>query len=185
MVNTAGTRRTGAALLSDAASPAQLRVDLWNRLRDAVERAARGQPPSDPPGERDLLRRLDAVERLWAYPGPERMRRLRDLHACGDQQQLTALVRECADRLSAEGDRAALEGELPSGQGQPGYFTVLLVDTISPEDLRAIKLNLLKLRSQGKGDLVYELVQVGSFEEAWLAVLCNTDIQPVAMRQSF
>ena len=38
-------RGSGAAFLSDAASPAQLRVDLWNRVREQLARMADRQRP--------------------------------------------------------------------------------------------------------------------------------------------
>src|SRR5262249_24803003 len=47
-------RSGGAALLSDAASPAQLRIDLWNRLRDQLTRAA-DRPLAEPSAEIDQL----------------------------------------------------------------------------------------------------------------------------------
>jgi arginine decarboxylase len=170
----------GSALLSDAASPAQLRVDLWNQIREAVERLTR-EPPDEPRAELETqFRRLDELERLWVYPGPERIERLRHLSRSGDWPQLRALVNEIVDRLSELGDRAALPGERAAH-----YFTVLLVDTMGPEPLQALRENLRNLRASGKGDLVYEVIQVGSFEEAWLAVVCNTDIQAVVMRHIF
>ena len=106
------SRGGGAAFLSDAASPAQLRIDLWNRLREQLARAAE-RPLAEHPAEIDqLLDRLDELERLWAYPGVVRVARLRHLHHSGDRVQLRALADEMVDRLSAEGDRAALVGEV-------------------------------------------------------------------------
>ncbi len=187
MEHTTSKRGGGAAFLSDAASPAQLRIDLWNRLREQVARVAddlRGAPAGD---IELLLDRLGELERLWAYPGTERVARLRELHRSGDRAQLRAAADEIADRLGAMGDRAAIVDleEPPAGQRPPAYFTVLLVDGGAPEQLRALHRDLRELRAHGKGDLIYEVVRVGSFEEAWLAVMCNTDIQAVVMRRTF
>ena len=79
------TRQTkqgsASALLSDAASPAQLRVDFWNRLRDGVERIADKQPVELRTELESLFRRLEELERLWAYPGAERIDELRQLYS--------------------------------------------------------------------------------------------------------
>ncbi|HEY7375952.1 MAG TPA: aminotransferase class I/II-fold pyridoxal phosphate-dependent enzyme [Polyangia bacterium] len=181
----------GAALLSDAASPAHLRIDLWNRIREGVDRIAEARTT---PGEdhhleiEALFRRLAELERLWAYPGAERIDRLRRLYRAGELGRARALVSELVDRLSELGDRAALveDGALDGGaSGEARTFTVLLVDAMSPERFRVLRRNLRALRDAGSGDLLYEVVRVGSFEEAWLAVMCNTDIQAVVMRHSF
>jgi arginine decarboxylase len=168
-----------AALLSDAASPGQLRVDLWNQLRELV--ACEGRPADEIEG---LFRRLEEVERLWVYPGLERMARLRALHRDGELPLLRAQLDAVADRLSEQGDRAALGGE-PSSSEAPHYFTVVLVDAMEPERFEQLRRNLQRLRADGRGDLVYEVLRVGSFEEAWLAVMCNTDVQAVVMRHAF
>src|SRR5581483_10999119 len=57
--------------------------------------------------------------------------------------------------------------------------------TAAPEELATFRRHLRELRANGPGDLVYDVVRVGSFEEAWLAVACNTDIQAVVMRHAF
>src|SRR6478752_1379494 len=164
--------RSGAAILSDVASPAHLRVDLWNRVRDGVDAITRA-----PSRRRELeghLRRLEEVERLFAYPGAARIERVRRLYRAGDLPQLRALIDELVDRLSEEGDRAALtvSDDGASSSQTARYFTVLLVDTMPPERLRTLRHNLRELRERGSGDLVYEVVRVASFEEAWLAVMC-------------
>jgi len=184
-------RGGGAAFLSDAASPAQLRIDLWNRLREQLARAAdqlQTAQPAEHLGDVDLLfDRLDELERLWAYPGSARISDLRDLYGSGERARLLARVNEIADRLSADGDRAALD-ETPEARAnpqRPAYFTLLLVDGGGPEELQALQGHLRELRARGAGDLIYEIVRVGSYEEAWLAVACNVDIQAVAMRRIF
>ena len=186
MSQTQPEQNSGAALLSDAASPAQLRVDLWNRVREGIERLAAGHDDQQASEVESLLPRIAELERLWAYPGPEAVERLRQLRGPADLPRLRALAAEIIDQVSRLGDRAALADETPvSGAAAPHYFTVLLVETTTPERLRALRRELRELRARGKGDLVYEVVQVGSFEEAWVAVMCNTDIQAVVMRQSF
>jgi arginine decarboxylase len=178
-------QRSGSAFLSDAANPAQLRVDLWNRLREAINRMA--DAPRKGPGTEiePVFRRLLEMERLWAYPGTERLMRLRVLHQSGNLGQLRAAINELVDRLSEWGDRAALVADSAQDPRAPLAFTVLLVDTMSPERFQLLRRNLQALRTEGSGDLVYEVVRVASFEEAWLAVVCNPDIQAVVMRHVF
>jgi arginine decarboxylase len=175
---------SGAALLSDAASPAHLRVDLWNRLREGIEQIAAGRPAPAAGELEGLFRSLEDVERSWAYPGPERIARLRPLARAGDLPLLRASVSEMVDRLSELGDRASLMADGDPGDRQAHYFTVLLVAPLAPDRLAALRRDLRALRA-AEDDLVYQLLVVESFEEAWLAVLCNTDVQAVVMRQSF
>jgi arginine decarboxylase len=178
-------QRSGAALLSDAVNPAQLRVDLWNRLREAINRLAEA-PKGTPAGEIDpILRRLAELERLWAYPGVQRIAQLRALQQAGSLRQVSALVNELVDRLSEWGDRAGLIEEGVPAARAPLAFTVLLVDTMTPERFQLLRQNLQGLRAEGTGDLLYDVVRVASFEEAWLAVVCNPDIQAVVMRHVF
>ena len=165
------TKGSGSALLSDAASPAQLRVDVWNRVREGVERLAGRKRNAERSELESQFRRLEEVERLWAYPGPARIELAQRLYRAEDWTQLRALVGKVVNRLSADGDRAALAGE---HHAAAHYFTVLLVDSMSAEQLQAMRERLRELRASGRGDLVYEVVQVGSFEEAWLAVMCNS-----------
>ncbi len=175
----------GAALLSDAASPGQLRVDLWNRVRDGVERMAGGQSG---PGWREieaLFRRLEEVERLWIYPGLYRIDRLRRLYRSGNRPLLRETVNQIVDRLSEQGDRAALLEEGAPGARTRPYFTVLLVASLSPDRLDVLSRQVRELSGTGSAHMIYDLLQVGSFEEAWLAVMCNTDIQAVVIRQAF
>jgi arginine decarboxylase len=176
-------RENGSMLLSGAASLAHLRVDLWNRIRGAVGRVADAKPDEHRLEVETLARRLAQLERLWAYPGSVRIELLRRLYRSGDLRRARALVNELADRLSELGDRAALADDDAGPSAR--YFTVLLVDAIAPARLRALRRSLHALRASERGDLVYEVVRVASFEEAWLAVMCNTDIQAVVMRHDF
>jgi arginine decarboxylase len=185
MEDTRVKNESGSALLSDAASPAHLRVDLWNRVREGVERIAAERPDADWVAIEKEFLRLEEIERLWVYPGTERMDDLRRLIRSKDLPELRARLNEVVDQLSALGDRAQVDGTSDLGERAPPYFTVLLVDTLLPERLRTLRDELRHLRANERGDLVYEVVQLSSFEEAWLAVMCNTDIQAVVMRHVF
>jgi arginine decarboxylase len=176
---------SGSALLSDAASPAQLRVDAWNRLREGVARLASGQPDHPRPELQALFRRLEEIEGSWVFPGPERLEQMRQLYRRSDLAGLQAMVNDLVDRLSELGDRAALAEGVAPDERAPRYFTLLLVETPGPERMGVLRHSLQQLRVSGRGDLLYEVLQVGSLEEAWLAVTCNSDIQAVVMRDSF
>jgi arginine decarboxylase len=202
MEETPQRQDSGSALLSDVASPAHLRIDVWNRIRENVERLAGGRAQAEQGVQygaqprdahlndqrketEDLIRRLEEVERFWVYPGPERIDQLRHLYKIADVPRLRALVQELVDGLSERQDRASLVESGAAGDSAVHYFTVLLVDTMNAEQLAQVRRNLIHLRLEGPGDLVYELLPVASFEEAWLAVMCNPDIQAVVMRSSF
>ena len=82
---------------------------IWRGRRISRRRA----PGGTSGGVQLVVDRLDELERLWAYPGAELVACMRELHRSGEQAQLRALADEIVDRLSAEGDRAALAGESP------------------------------------------------------------------------
>jgi arginine decarboxylase len=173
-------------LLSDVASPGHLRVDLWNRIRLGIEQMHAGVLGPGPIDVAALLGRVGELERLWAYPGHDRIEQVRRLHQSGNIPQLRAMVNELVDRLGELGDRAAVAEELVPPGRTPHYFTVLLVDTSPADRVRELRRNIRRfLESNERGDLVYEMVRVGSFEEAWLAINCNADIQAVILRQTF
>src|SRR5262245_16394368 len=128
--------RGGTALLSDAASPGQLRVDLWNRIRGDLERLTAGQLEERRTEAQAHLRRLEEIERFWVYPGLERIEELRQLHRAGSLPQLRARVGQVADRLSELGDQAAALEETSPEKRAAHYFTVLLVGSLPLEQLR-------------------------------------------------
>ena len=70
MEDTRLPRGSGAALLSDTASPAHLRVDLWNRVREGAERLASGRPDANRAELEEPFHRLEEVERSWVYANP-------------------------------------------------------------------------------------------------------------------
>ena len=141
---------SGAALLSDAASPSQLRIDLWNHLRDGVEELASGRGEAHREELESLFRRMEELERLWAYPGPERLEQVRRTYRAGDLGRLRALANELVDGISTVGDRAALADVTPAAAH---YFTLLWVDPVDPAQLRSVRARLPALRAEGRGDL--------------------------------
>jgi arginine decarboxylase len=173
------------ALLADAMSPGHLRVDAWNRVREGIERLADAHPSPQRAEIGAVFRQLEELERLFVYPGAERIDRLRRLAESQSLPALRAQLADVVDRLSEVGDRAALADDGIRGARAEHYFTVLLVSTIAPDRLAVLRQELRELRATGRGDLAYELLQVGSAEEAWLAVMCNTDIQAVVMQHTF
>ena len=90
-------------------------------IREGIERMA-GGPPTRRRHEIDtLFRRLEELERLWAYPGAEPIDRPRGPYQSGGPaRSCAAAVNELVDQLSELGDRAALTRRgRPAGEAGP------------------------------------------------------------------
>ncbi|RJS17696.1 amino acid decarboxylase [Corallococcus sp. H22C18031201] len=188
-----------ARLLSALADPQQTRLDLWNRIREeAVRLAARQSAGEDMSRLRgELLAQfnlLRPLERLWAFPGPRLLARLEERSQHGDFDLLASDIREMVRLLSRYEDRACLLGdnlqtarreeERLFGPGAPHYFTVMVVDTLSPEAMDELRRELREAQ-RGEHEFVYQLLPVHSLEDALLAALFNSDIQACVLRHDF
>lgn len=190
-------------------SVGQLRGDLWCRLDEAVDRLNRPDTVGDRRDRyldvcRGLLAQLEPLEPYWAYPGPARFGRIARLFAAGDHLAFGAAVAQTNRALTTESYRSGdteqagsaadtslfptdprqMEHQPVAEAGQQLYFEVLVVDSLTEAQQLALR---REVRSWRRPDdqFVYELVIVGSGDEALIAARLNPNLQAVVVRRRF
>src|SRR5215472_1444640 len=179
----------------------QARSDAWPRLEEASRQLAgtsvSGQPDSGLiVTTSGLLDALAPVEQYWAFPGPEVNRRMRDLFTSASYDRFALLVARISRALVTESYRASTgplpadidhdedePGEADAGQARP-YFEVLAVEPLTAAEQQALREELHSWR-RADDHFVYELVVVGSAEEAVIAAQLNANLQACVMGRSF
>ena len=190
----------------------QFRVETWNQLKHQTERLRRHSGKGRDVSElrREIAEYLDLlarIERYWSFPGVAvcaelqrlfsrgwdsalqrrtaqtvrllvgggyRRRDLGSVRLAGEEHEQDAAGRENAEELfGAE----LLHEERP-------FFEVLIVDEIDPAEEKAMRAELLELRS-ADDDFIFDVVVVPSFEDAIIAVLFNHNIQSCILRYQF
>jgi arginine decarboxylase len=185
----------------------QFRADGWSRLEEASDRlstaAARGSDLA-PLIERveEILSALRPFERYWAFPGLHTFAQAQRLFATGAHDKFAMTVARINQALISESYRngvpaSPLEDEthvLAAGpvlaeeprhhRSARPYFEVLVVVTMSEAQERAL---CNELRSWRRPDdaFVYELVIVGSGEEAVIAARLNPGLQACTITRRF
>ncbi|CAN5752575.1 aminotransferase class I/II-fold pyridoxal phosphate-dependent enzyme [soil metagenome] len=187
----------------------RMRMDAWNRLRDAGRRLAEVQKAGDdvtPWREAvgEALEVLRPYEPYWAFPGLRTFEKLEAFfqqgaheafarHATRIVQLLakssyrridlsTSRLSEYADLVNISRVVDAISHDTET-ESRP-YFEVLLVDDLTPQQETELRLQLRTFRAP-EDDFIYELVVVRSFEDAMTAVLLNCDIQSAVVRYIF
>jgi arginine decarboxylase len=208
---TTTTPREPAAPVAAAAptqsefSAVEVRNDRWRQL-SAVVRSWQGVSH----GEREealfsqayaLFGEMAALESLYAYPGPRLIAALE--HALADRnagvsnrlagQISTALLTGAYrhdpaawDPLQSDPSRTPdlLPPDVQAGNGHKPYFETLVVTPADPVQWERGRHELKRLRRPDDA-FQYEVVQVGTFEDAVLAAICNHNLQAVVIRDGF
>jgi arginine decarboxylase len=192
--------------ITDFFSLAEARPDRWRQL-NATARAwelatERGQSDEQlwaTAGR--LLADITALEGYWAYPGPRLLTAVSDAftgHHAGvfarlvqtiSAALLTDAYRHDAgswDPVTDREGRAAdfLPPDLQRGGPDRPYFEVLVVTPTDPETWDHRRSELRRLRRPEDG-FVYEVVQVGSFEDGVVGMVLNTAVQAVVIGDGF
>ncbi|MDT5352731.1 MAG: hypothetical protein QOJ56_1263 [Mycobacterium sp.] len=185
----------------------QFRADAWCRLEEASRRlstaAARGNDLSELVDlVEGLLSQLRPFERYWAFPGIHVFGQTARLFATGGYELFgrtvakinRALVTESyrsgvltspleGDNETLTGDDAALEVLGLHRPGRP-YFELLIVATMTEAQERALR-NEIHSRRRPDDAFVYEIVVVGSGDEAVIAARLNASLQACAITRRF
>ncbi len=192
--------------LSQHYNASQLRLDTWNRLKDASKQLdSKAQNSKLHERLKDIvescLDRLEPIEAYWAFPGKDLLLHLRQSYNRSEYQILASTVTYVVRLLSSDlyrsmigkgssleklGDEAyynRFEKSKSSNQNKH-YFEVLVVDDLNPVEERGFRKRMLELISPDDS-LVYNLVLVPSFEDALIAVMLNPNIQSCIVRSSF
>jgi arginine decarboxylase len=210
---TASPAKTPAAQVQPApASPlveffsaTEARIDHWRQLC-ATARAWQGAARS---GHEDatfgevvtLFGDLAPLEALFAYPGPRLLAAIEESIAERNAGVCVRLVQHVSSALltgSYRHDVSAwdplqedvsrqtelLPPDLQGGNGHKPYFETLVVTPADPTLWERARYDLKRLRRPDDAFL-YEIVQVGTFEDAILAAICNHNLQAVVIRDGF
>src|SRR5215510_12201051 len=199
----AESRERGRSIdLRDFFSAAEARTDRWRQM-SAVARAwessvTRGKPDESSRDEAaKLLGEVAILEDYWAYPGPRLMTTVRDALKEANAAVFARVVQKISNALLTGSYRheTAAWDPLEEGEGrvtdvlppdvQPGearkpYFEALVVTPNDPRGLERARNDLRRLR-RPEDPFVYELVQVGSFEDGAIGAIFNTNVQAVVI----
>jgi len=150
---------------------------------------------------RAALAGLEPLDRFSAFPGP---RLIRSLHASLEEGDAQAFAHQ-AQRINAALSSGAFRHETafwdpaeeaevqvadylpPTAEADDKhrpYFEVLSVTAADPARYEQLRHDIRKLRRTDDA-FVYELVQVGCFEDAVVAVLANPELQAVVIGDGF
>ncbi|MDZ7694609.1 MAG: hypothetical protein U5K69_26400 [Balneolaceae bacterium] len=179
---------------------AQLRVDLWNRLRSEVQSiiSDTGESVENATHKKealDLLKNLEAIEQYYSFPGSKRVKKLQKSL---EREEYVAVSRSVAEfvRLLVsdsyrsnpqfmkhnEEENQDNEGEEQTPQGlRTNYFEVLFVDDLAKNEEEALRGKISELREKDE-HLVYDITVQRSFQDALIALLINFNIQSVVIR---
>jgi arginine decarboxylase len=187
--------------LTDFFSATEARIDRWRSLhRTAKALAAAATVPLRAQAAA-LLAELGPLEEYQGYPGPRLMALVRERAQTGDWSPFARLVQRISAALLAdtyhedlkawreddEGDSYlpdALPPSLSHSAGRRPYFEVLLVSPVERNGWPEVRNQLRRLRRE-QDQFIYEPVVVGSFEDALLAVILNSNLQAVVISEGF
>lgn len=177
----------------------QLRVDYWNQLKIETSELTRCHKGSanekiHKQKVRELLKDLSGVERFFAAPGKERLRKLENAYTGHEHASLSHMVAETTKQLVGDSyksnsdfidfDEHSNESAEENDQQtsvRKNYFEVLFVDDISEKEENKLKYRLRNLRAPND-KFTYGVVVQHSFQDAVISLLFNHNIQAVVLR---
>lgn len=148
-----------------------------------------------------LYGEMAALESLFAYPGPRLMAAVEQALAernAGVCHRLVGVISTALltntyrhdpatwDPMQNDPSRTPdlLPPDVQGGNGHKPYFETLIVTPADPVQWERGRHELKRLRRPDDAFL-YEVIQVGTFEDAVLAVICNHNLQSVVIRDGF
>jgi len=181
----------------------QMRTDSWSNVKQLAENVLKGQGQLGFEDRvLDLHQALDVlftIEMYFAYPGKERVERLRMRLK---KQEYMALSNEVGDIIrtlvsksyffhassfnSAMGDEGEEHPEYSENKklDTQHYFELLVVDDLGEDEERELRTAFAEIRNN-RDDFRYEVVVVRTMQDALIALLFNYNIQSVVIRYSF
>jgi arginine decarboxylase len=198
---------TPATPLVDFFSAAEARSDRWRQL-SAVVRAWHAAPAQSHAGDTlfaeavILFGEVAPLESFFAYPGARLMAATEQALAERNAGVAVRLIQHISsallsgayrhdasawDPLQEEGAQRTsdlLPPDLQAGNGHKPYFETLVVTPADPTQWERARHDLKRLR-RTDDPFVYEIVQVGTFEDAVIGVVCNYNLQAVVIRDGF
>jgi len=179
---------------------AQMRSDLWNRLRTQLhvhlKEEKRGVDSGDKKSISELLHDLAIIEQYYSFPGKKSVRKLQEFIKNEEFYTASARVNELVRQLVSESYRSNPKlinddpeednsGDTSSDQnsrgGNKNHFEVLFVDNLSRQEEEAMRSKMAEL-SEDDEHLSYDVLVQRSFQDALIALLLNYNIQAVVIR---
>ncbi|MEQ1734287.1 MAG: aminotransferase class I/II-fold pyridoxal phosphate-dependent enzyme [Bacteroidia bacterium] len=178
----------------------QLRIDLWNELKEKSNVAARAQN-TDALTERltemnEVLDNLLSIEQYFSFPGAPLVTRLIKAVKKGELKAMSNQVAEIVSLLVSDDYRINPEiihekfnggtsvdsnKDKGSNKVKSNYFEVLYVEDISSKD-EAILKNKFKELVSPQSTLTYDIVVQRSFQDALICLFFNYNIQAACIR---
>ncbi len=177
----------------------QLRLDLWTEFKNlCVEMTRAGIEAARLKQLRkqgaEHIKRLGTVERYFAFPGLQRVDKLKRLlerreyallehEAASLNRMLVSEAYRAAPQLMEDDDDETAK-DVPQERQvdkRKNYFEVLFVEDLSPMDEAALRARVRELRSPGD-QFVYDITVQHTFQDALIALLFNHNIQAVVVR---
>jgi arginine decarboxylase len=187
--------------LSQHINIGQLRIDTWDLLKAQASLLSNSETGSVKRKKcqasvEDALKKLNNLERYFAFPGLSSIRLLKETFKQGEYVALSHKTNEFIKLLVSDSYRqfAALEPENTwmkttkksspkkmEGFAKKNYFEVLFVEDLS--DVAELEMRRKFQEIQDKEDqFIYKLLVVPSFQDALIAMLFNHNIQSVVVR---
>jgi len=179
------------------------RLDRWRDLNRAAQTWAARQSGGDAAGLQaacaEALAELLPMEDFQAYPGARLLNAIKDRLAGGDALGTARLVQRVSSALmsrsyrsdagewESEDDATGAERVMPTALSEATakpYFEVLFVTPTPPSRWPTHAQQVRKLR-RAQDEFVYEPVFVGTFEDAALGVILNTNLEAVVIYDGF
>jgi arginine decarboxylase len=179
---------------------AQLRMDLWNRLR--AQLLSHRQPEKkvhelkEPKNALEILDKLSIIEGYFSFPGRSRIKKLKEMIKDAEFATASRTANKLVRQLVSESYRSNPklikddpEDESPGtessehrSQGsKKNYFEIVFVDELSIQEEDALRSKVRELHEHDE-QLVYDIVVQRSFQDALIAIVLNYNIQAVVIR---
>ena len=179
----------------------QLRIDLWNELKEKSNHITRLQKNE---GYEDCLKVLNtllldllSIERYFSFPGASLVSNI--IHAI-EKQELKAVSNQVAEivallvsdnyRIHPEmmdektnRNYTANNNDKSSKNLKKNYFEVLYVEDLSPDEEHILK-NKFKDLTNSNSNLTYDIVVQQSFQDALICLFFNYNIQAACIRSA-
>jgi arginine decarboxylase len=181
---------------------ASARIDQWSQLNALARSWATVAPTGAQAGTRhaDIVKLLGSITRIeycWAYPGPRLLAAIGEALERRDPAGFARLVQKVSRALlTSDFRRDSLAWDVSGEAASPGlntlppdldataahkpYFEVLIVTPTDAATWERARDDLRRMR-RPEDPFNYEIVQVGSFEDAALAVMVNDTLQAVVI----
>ncbi len=178
----------------------QLRADLWANLRSDVNilcsRSAQSKKDATSKKLRETLKSIEIVEQYFAFPGKNLLNVITTHFKNGEFHVLKNMVQETMRMLVSEDFRHHLDilsikdtaandspetGTTSIDTSRKNYFEILFVDAISEEEEKQIRQKLHDVRAEDDR-FYYEAVFTRSFQDSFMALMFNPNIQAAVIR---